>query len=469
MCFFYYSRRPKALRLWHLAPRRRGGRGARDPRHARLRGARGAAVRTVVAGHRHLVDRRAGLRPVDGMQSVRRRHQTGDVPQHIPMQPALSRGPVRGRVRGGDGLYSQRTSHQTQVSALLVGVSFVASTNNIFVWLSRERMTATECLNHQWLRCSPDTRAKISEQNSPQLILSPAEQTPEIRLQIATSQPSINHTLAATPSSKSNSFYDDTDDTLYDTRNPTMPPHATCTPTNTTPVAAAPPSPPSNDLQKSLKDAALSPLIYFKDTASHCTNNKENLSCNVKFFGINFKTTASEMTTTVPTMATGPMHAVTPLPAKPGHMPPTSSHHHFPDAPTTPKVSRKSSPDSPPSVKALVKKFQLAAPDSQTTSSAADPSSPNCAAIITQHHSRRTEFNASSYAPTNFDLTSDSAHPGDIAAAAQTAQHLCRPLNVSTASSSSTTTVVISASSSPSAGMPSSLCKPMSVEQGIIC
>lgn len=31
----------------------------------------------------------------------------------------------------------------------------------------------------------------------------------------------------------------------------------------------------------------------------------------------------------------------------------------FPDAPTTPKVCRKSSPDSPPSVKALVKKFQL--------------------------------------------------------------------------------------------------------------
>uniref|UniRef100_A0A1L8DKQ5 non-specific serine/threonine protein kinase n=1 Tax=Nyssomyia neivai TaxID=330878 RepID=A0A1L8DKQ5_9DIPT len=31
----------------------------------------------------------------------------------------------------------------------------------------------------------------------------------------------------------------------------------------------------------------------------------------------------------------------------------------FPDAPTTPKVSRKAPPDSPPSVKALVKKFQL--------------------------------------------------------------------------------------------------------------
>lgn len=31
----------------------------------------------------------------------------------------------------------------------------------------------------------------------------------------------------------------------------------------------------------------------------------------------------------------------------------------FPDAPTTPKVCRKSSPDSPPSVKTLVKKFQL--------------------------------------------------------------------------------------------------------------
>uniref|UniRef100_A0A1B0CYE9 Uncharacterized protein n=1 Tax=Phlebotomus papatasi TaxID=29031 RepID=A0A1B0CYE9_PHLPP len=39
------------------------------------------------------------------------------------------------------------------------------------------------------------------------------------------------------------------------------------------------------------------------------------------------------------------------------------SHHQqatlFPDAPTTPKVSRKAPPDSPPSVKALVKKFQL--------------------------------------------------------------------------------------------------------------
>lgn len=31
----------------------------------------------------------------------------------------------------------------------------------------------------------------------------------------------------------------------------------------------------------------------------------------------------------------------------------------FPDSPTTPKVFRKSSPDSPPSVKTLVKKFQL--------------------------------------------------------------------------------------------------------------
>lgn len=35
----------------------------------------------------------------------------------------------------------------------------------------------------------------------------------------------------------------------------------------------------------------------------------------------------------------------------------------FPDAPTTPKVCRKSSPDSPPSVKTLVKKFQLDAVD----------------------------------------------------------------------------------------------------------
>lgn len=42
----------------------------------------------------------------------------------------------------------------------------------------------------------------------------------------------------------------------------------------------------------------------------------------------------------------------------------------FPDAPTTPKVCRKSSPDSPPSVKALVKKFQL-----ENSDSIAQPSS----------------------------------------------------------------------------------------------
>ncbi|KAG4068691.1 hypothetical protein HA402_002382 [Bradysia odoriphaga] len=41
----------------------------------------------------------------------------------------------------------------------------------------------------------------------------------------------------------------------------------------------------------------------------------------------------------------------------------------FPDAPTTPKVCRKSSPDSPPSVKALVKKFQLENSDAISTSS----------------------------------------------------------------------------------------------------
>lgn len=39
----------------------------------------------------------------------------------------------------------------------------------------------------------------------------------------------------------------------------------------------------------------------------------------------------------------------------------------FPDAPTTPKVCRKSSPDSPPSVKALVKKFQLENSDGPST------------------------------------------------------------------------------------------------------
>lgn len=41
----------------------------------------------------------------------------------------------------------------------------------------------------------------------------------------------------------------------------------------------------------------------------------------------------------------------------------------FPDAPTTPKVCRKSSPDSPPSVKALVKKFQLENSDAIATPS----------------------------------------------------------------------------------------------------
>lgn len=41
----------------------------------------------------------------------------------------------------------------------------------------------------------------------------------------------------------------------------------------------------------------------------------------------------------------------------------------FPDAPTTPKVCRKSSPDSPPSVKALVKKFQLENSDAISTPS----------------------------------------------------------------------------------------------------
>lgn len=56
----------------------------------------------------------------------------------------------------------------------------------------------------------------------------------------------------------------------------------------------------------------------------------------------------------------------------------------FPDAPTTPKVCRKSSPDSPPSVKALVKKFQLensdaiATPSTNGTNGHSDGNGTNC-------------------------------------------------------------------------------------------
>lgn len=51
----------------------------------------------------------------------------------------------------------------------------------------------------------------------------------------------------------------------------------------------------------------------------------------------------------------------------------------FPDAPTTPKVSRKAPPESPPSVKELVKKFQI----ESSTTNGCNPISPSNTTIVT--------------------------------------------------------------------------------------
>lgn len=308
-------------------------------------------------------------------------------------------------------------------------------------------MTATECLSHPWLTSSTPVvpRTDISANNSTSLDqrLSQELQTPTIILQTATSQ-NPQSTLTPTSTSSTNTqFYDNH---LCDTLNSipiiatTIPESVPCKFSPATVSTTHLSSPFSSQLAQPHKEEVLPSThsMYFKNANGHC-NNKENLSCNVTFFGINFQTSPD---LAARSMATTNLQSSSP---KVNHSTPTTPHI-FPDAPTTPKVSRKSSPDSPPSVKALVKKFQLAAPECKTTNE-----SPVLASVA-----RRTEFKVDLASATTFNESDCSQRSQD-----DTSDSLnnCSPLHSSAATTPSTL---------PSA-MPTVIRKPLIVDHGILC
>lgn len=239
-------------------------------------------------------------------------------------------------------------------------------------------MTAIECLNHEWLKCSLDTHATSSDHSSTSITVRLGQdvKTPSIILETTTSQSSQNN--SSTTSTNSILY----DNHICDTTNSipiistTIPESITCNFSTTTVKTLLPSSSFSKQTAQHLKDDVLTTSVYFKNKTSHC-NNKENLSCNVKLYAIGYQTPDSTTNKSMQTQLHPTLPKVHTTPNTP---------HIFPDAPTTPKVSRKSQPESPPSVKALVKKFQLAAPECKPAATSDSPS-----AVIAQV-SRKPEF-----------------------------------------------------------------------------
>lgn len=298
----------------------------------------------------------------------------------------------------------------------------------------RERMTATECLNHQWLNSTPETSADVSANNSTSigLRLGLDVQTPTILLKTANSQNSQNPlTSSSTPTNTTlfDNHICDTTPNSIPTITTTKPESVSCNFTTSVVTMLSSSSFSNQSAALSIKEEVTTNPVYFKNTTNHC-NNKENLSCNVKFFGLNYQT---------PDISTKsmPTHLHSALPKV--HTPPTTPHI-FPDAPTTPKVSRKSSPDSPPSVKALVKKFQLASPEYNNASD-----SP-----VSTPTSRRTEFKVE-FASTTSLIDSSRADASDL----------------STKNQSPNTSATVSAT--PSSAMPAGIRKSLIIEHGILC
>lgn len=62
------------------------------------------------------VHRRSNVRTVDGMLAVRRRHQTGNVLQHIAMQTRFSWGSISGHIRGSHWSHEKADGEKPKVS-----------------------------------------------------------------------------------------------------------------------------------------------------------------------------------------------------------------------------------------------------------------------------------------------------------------------------------------------------------------
>lgn len=101
----------EAVRLWDLAGGLRGHQRAGNGWHPRLRGPRGAPVRAALPADGHLVGGRPHLRTALGFFALWRRHQAGDLPQHLAVRPHLSGQSLRRRLAGGHRLYPSRIAN----------------------------------------------------------------------------------------------------------------------------------------------------------------------------------------------------------------------------------------------------------------------------------------------------------------------------------------------------------------------
>lgn len=118
----------QAVRLRHRPVHSGEEQDLRDRRHARLRRAGGAALRSAVPADGHLVDRRGRLRPADRFVAVRRRQQAGNVPERHQMLAHLSGRAVRRNIERCDRLHQECAAHQAKVGCQ-AGSSNVACTN----------------------------------------------------------------------------------------------------------------------------------------------------------------------------------------------------------------------------------------------------------------------------------------------------------------------------------------------------
>lgn len=84
-------------------------------------------------GNRHVVHRSSVVRVANGMFSVRRWHEAGNVLQHQPMSPRFPRRSVRRRVRGSARSHAQANGQGSKVSILTryVYVSVPRSSNSL--------------------------------------------------------------------------------------------------------------------------------------------------------------------------------------------------------------------------------------------------------------------------------------------------------------------------------------------------
>lgn len=100
-------------------------------------------------GNRHVVHRSSVVRVANGMFSVRRWHETGNVLQHQPMSPRFPRRSVRRRVRGSARSHAQANGQGSKVSILTryVYVSVVPRCSNSLTMFPCIRISVPYCTN----------------------------------------------------------------------------------------------------------------------------------------------------------------------------------------------------------------------------------------------------------------------------------------------------------------------------------